>query len=205
MGGVFFLLTRMISILVEGLLPIAEQAKVYLRERYKGRELYIGLDSALLIGQPSVMAVALIMMPVSILLAVILPGNKFLPFADLVFYPFVFAIIVAMLKGNILKSIIVSIPIDIIFLYTSTYMAKFYTPAGLATGMPALQSGQMASSVLDAGFPVPLILTWFFAEIVNPAFSEGKFLPLVITLVVLAAVIYGAILLSRRARKPATA
>lgn len=149
MAAVFFLISRVVGILMEGLIPIAEQAKVTLAERYKGRELYIGLDSALLIGNPAVMATALLMMPISILLAVILPGNKFLPFADLALYPFVFAIIVPMCKGNIVRSVIVSTIVMVFGLYFSTGIAEAFTNAALMGGMASLEAGQLASSVVD--------------------------------------------------------
>jgi galactitol PTS system EIIC component len=202
MSGVFFLLTRIIGILVEGLMPIAEAAKIYLRKRYKDREIFIGLDSAILIGHPSVMAVSLLMMPITLLLALVLPGNQFLPFADLVFFPFAFAFIVAANKGNIVKSVIVSIPVIIITLYTSTWIAKWFTPAALAAGMPALQTGQMASNMFDGGFPLPFIFSWLFANIVGAA-GQGQMMPLIITVVVLVAFILVASVLAKRSPKVA--
>lgn len=153
MAGVFLLISRVVRILVEGLLPVAEQAKVYLSQKYKDRQLFIGLDSALLIGNPAVMATALIMMPVSILLAVILPGNKFLPFADLALFPFVFAMIVPMCKGNILRSVIVSSIVMTIGVYTATYVAESFTAAAVMGGMKPLPAGQLAASVIDGATP----------------------------------------------------
>ncbi len=160
MAGVFFLITRVVGILMEGLVPIAEQAKTYMTERYKDREIFIGLDSALLIGNPAVMATALIMMPLSLLLAVILPGNKFLPFADLALYPFVFAMIVPMCKGNIIRSVIVSTIVMVFGLYFATGIAEAFTHAALIGGMPPLEPGQLASSVVDGTTPTGWLFTW---------------------------------------------
>lgn len=160
MAGVFFLITRVVGILVEGLVPIAEQAKVTLTERYKGRQIFIGLDSALLIGNPAVMSTALIMMPLSIILAVILPGNKFLPFSDLVLYPFVFAMIVPLCKGNIVRSVIVGSFVMIAGLYFATYIAEPFTAAALMGGMQPLEVGQLASSVVDGSTWTGALLTF---------------------------------------------
>jgi len=160
MAGVFFLLTRIVAILVEGLMPVAEAAKVYLKERYKGRQIFIGLDSALLIGSPAVMSVALIMIPITLGLAVILPGNKFLVSVDLVFFPFAFPFIVAMCRGNILKSVIVGVCVMVITLYLATWIAPVFTQGALATGMPPLPAGLLGSNMFDGGFPLPSIFTF---------------------------------------------
>lgn len=149
MAGVFFLISRVVGYLVEGLMPIAEAAKKVFAERYKGRKIFIGLDSALLIGNPAVMATALLMMPISILLAVILPGNRFLPFSDLVLFPFVFAMIVPLCKGNIVRSVLVGSCVMVIGLYVATYVTDAFTAAGLIGGLKVLEPGQTASSVVD--------------------------------------------------------
>jgi len=162
MAGVFFLITRVVSILVEGLIPIAEQAKKTLTEKYKGRQIFIGLDSALLIGHPAVMATALMMMPIAILLAVILPGNRFLPFSDLVLFPFVFAMIVPLCKGNIVRSIIVGTFVMAIGLYVATFVAEPFTVAALMGNMPPLADGQLASSVVDGSVWLGGVLTFLF-------------------------------------------
>jgi PTS system galactitol-specific IIC component len=148
---------------MEGLVPVAEQAKVYLTERYKGRQFFIGLDSALLIGHPAAMATALVMMPISLVLAVILPGNKFLPFSDLVLFPFVFAMIVPMCKGNILRSVIVSTIVLAFGLYFSTGVAQAFTNAAYMGGMKALEAGQLASSVVDGSTPTGWLFMTLFS------------------------------------------
>ncbi|VEB52186.1 Phosphotransferase [Salmonella enterica subsp. enterica] len=46
-GGVMFILPRMVRILMEGLLPLSEAIKKYLNAKYPGRDdLFIGLDIA---------------------------------------------------------------------------------------------------------------------------------------------------------------
>jgi PTS system galactitol-specific IIC component len=160
MAGVFFLLTRIVGILVEGLMPIAEAAKVYLQERYKGRQIFIGLDSALLIGDPGVMATSLLMIPITLGLAVILPGNKFLISVDLVFLPFAFPFIVALCRGNLLKSVIVGTFVMAVSLYLATWLAPVFTEAALAAGMPPLPEGLLGNCMFDGGFPLPSIFTF---------------------------------------------
>lgn len=54
-----------------------------MKQRFPDREFYIGLDTALLIGNPAVLATGLLLIPGALILAILLPGNKVLPFVDL--------------------------------------------------------------------------------------------------------------------------
>ena len=52
-----------------------------------------------------------VMIPITILLAFILPGNRMMPLADLAVVTFRVAIIVALCRGNVFRSILISIPV----------------------------------------------------------------------------------------------
>ena len=81
-GAVMVLMPKMVALLMEGLTPISESANSFVQKRFPGRELYIGMDAALSVGHPAVLSSSLILVPITILLAVILPGNTTLPFGD---------------------------------------------------------------------------------------------------------------------------
>ena len=87
MAAVMVLMPRMVKILMEGLMPVSESARTWLNKRFGEREIYIGLDAAVALGHPAVISTALILVPVTVLLAVILPGNQVLPFVDLAAIP----------------------------------------------------------------------------------------------------------------------
>jgi len=127
MGGVMLLLPRMVKIIMEGLIPVSESVRKFLREKSGDRELYIGLDAALAVGHPSVMATALILVPITIFLAIILPGNKVLPFGDLATIPFFITFIVSSTKGNIIHSVITGTILIALSLYMATDFAPVYT------------------------------------------------------------------------------
>ncbi|MGO3170894.1 MAG: PTS galactitol transporter subunit IIC, partial [Bavariicoccus seileri] len=59
MGGVMFLMPRMVKILMEGLIPIQESAQQMLQKRYGDREIYLGMDAALATGSPAALATGL--------------------------------------------------------------------------------------------------------------------------------------------------
>ena len=73
------LLPKMIDVLIEGLISVRDAAEKQLKIWFPNREFYIGMDTALLIGDSSVLATGLLLIPITILLAFILPGNEMLP------------------------------------------------------------------------------------------------------------------------------
>ncbi len=127
MGAVMMLLPRMVKILMEGLIPISEAARDFLQKRYGEREIYIGLDAALAVGHPAVMSTALLLVPVTLFLAVVLPGNKVLPFGDLATIPFYVAFVVGSRKGNIIHSLLAGVVMVAISLYMATDFAHVHT------------------------------------------------------------------------------
>lgn len=149
MGAVMFLMPRMVKILMEGLIPISESIRSYLQEKYKDRDLYIGLDAALAVGHPSVMATALILVPITLFLAVVLPGNRVLPFGDLATIPFYIAFIVSFRKGNIVHSVITGTIVLAISLLMATDIAGVHTQLLVDANM--MPDGATMVSSIDAG------------------------------------------------------
>ena len=66
LAAVMLLLPRMVKILMEGLIPVAEAAREFVQKRAGHREINIGLDSAILIGHPAAISSALILVPIAI-------------------------------------------------------------------------------------------------------------------------------------------
>lgn len=94
---------------------------------FPNREFYIGMDTALLIGDSSVLATGLLLIPITILLAFILPGNEMLPFADLASLVFILALVTPFVRRNMFKMLIVGTLSVIIILYVGTDIAPWVT------------------------------------------------------------------------------
>ena len=93
MAAVMVLIPKMTSLFMEGLMPISEAAKKFTQEKFKGRKFLIGLDAAVVVGNPDVITTSLIVIPLTILMAAVLPGNRVLPFADLAVVTFRVALV----------------------------------------------------------------------------------------------------------------
>ena len=125
LAAVMLLLPKMTSIMMEGLVPLSNAARKQLVKRFPDREITVGMDTALIVGNPSVIAPALLLIPIMVILAVILPGNKVMPLGDLSQFVFFIACMVPVFKGNIIKTWISSV----ILFGGELYIASWMTPA----------------------------------------------------------------------------
>lgn len=183
MAAVMVVLPKMVALLMEGLMPISEGAREFVQKRFPGKEVYIGLDAAVATGHPSVITVALIMIPITIFLAVVLPFNRMLPFADLAVLPFTVIWSVAASKGNIFRGIINSIISICIVFFIATNLGALTTEMGHAVGF-AFPEGATMISGIDMSCHLTL---WIILKLLNPGnipeFTAG----------IIALVLYGAL------------
>lgn len=135
-------LPRMVSIIAEGIVPITMSIVQYMRERFQGRELYVAVDCAVLLGHPAVMASSVILFPLCVLLAAILPGVQMLPIASLAVIPFWAGAVVPYTKGNVVKTVIVLLLYSIPFMYFSTLTVDSHTAAFQMMGQYGEQISQ---------------------------------------------------------------
>ncbi|MFB1050009.1 PTS galactitol transporter subunit IIC [Paraliobacillus sp. JSM ZJ581] len=131
-AAVMILMPRMVSLLMEGLTPISESATEFVRKRFPGRELYIGMDSALSVGHPAVLSSSLLLVPITIALAILLPGNSTLPFGDLATIPFVVALMAAVFGGNIIRTVVGGGIYMATILYVTSWVAPLVTKSAIA-------------------------------------------------------------------------
>ncbi len=130
MGEVMELIPRITSLFIEGLKPISDATRELIAKRFgEDKQLYIGMSPALVIGHPTTLVVSLLLIPVTLVLAVVLPGNQFLPLASLAGMFYVFVMVLPYTNGNVLRSFIVGLVVMAIGLYFVTFMAGDFTMA----------------------------------------------------------------------------
>lgn len=158
MAAVLVLLPKMVAILMEGLIPLSEGAREFLAKRFPGKDVYIGLDAAIVIGHPAGMAVALLMVPITIALAVILPYNRMLPFADFAVLPFTMVWAVAAARGNIVRGLLNGIFTMLIVFFLATEFAPLMTEMGQAVGFDFPEGATLISGIDVGSHVVPWII-----------------------------------------------
>lgn len=147
-GAVMMLMPRMVALLMEGLTPISEAANVFIKKRFPHRDLYIGMDSAISVGHPAVLATSLLMVPITLFLAIVVPGNTVLPFVDLATIPFIVCLMVPVFKGNIVRSVVAASIYMSVGLLIATWAAPMITQAAINASFD-LGGNTSISSLVD--------------------------------------------------------
>lgn len=130
MGAVMELIPRVTVLFIEGLRPISEATRALIARKFKGADgLNIGMTPALVIGHPTTLVVSILLIPVTLILAVILPGNQFLPLASLAGMFYVFPLVLPYTKGSVVKTFIIGLVVLTIGLYLVTNLAPAFTLA----------------------------------------------------------------------------
>ena len=160
MAAVMYLMPKMVAILMEGLIPISEAAREFMAKHFGDREIFIGLDATVSLGEPSVIAVGLLLVPITILLAIVLPGNKLLPFADLAVIPFIVCLITAISKGNVIRALIVGTVVMACVLLMATNLAPIEPQMALTAGIK-MPAGASQIGNLDRAN----LISWLFVKV----------------------------------------
>lgn len=159
-GVLMVFLPKTVSVLCEGVIPVANAITEFVQEKFEGRELYVGVDCAALLGHPSVMAASVIIYPLIIVLAIFLPGNAMLPIASLALIPYWCGAVAAQLKGNVFRIVLFVLIWSIPVFYIASAMAPIHTET---MGMLGLAEPSILNSSMDmGGDPLGGLLVWVF-------------------------------------------
>lgn len=165
MGAVMELIPRVTVLFIEGLKPISEATRSLISRRFKGADgLNIGMSPALVIGHPATLVASILLIPVTLLFAVVLPGNQFLPLASLAGMFYLFPLMLPYTKGNVVKTFVAGLVAIIVGLYMVTNMAPAFTIAAAdvfsATGdaAVAIPAGFDGGSLDFASSPLSWII-----------------------------------------------
>jgi PTS system galactitol-specific IIC component len=180
MSAVLVVLPKVVAILMEGLIPISEGARDFLQKRFPGRDVLIGLDAAVVIGHPANMAVALLCVPIALLLAVVLPGNRMLPFGDLAALPFYVLWGVAASRGNMVRGLINAVLIVACILWIGTDLGPLTTDLAQAAGFRPEGLGGAASQCTQwSGVALGShVIPWIVLQLFQPG-TRGFYIGLV--------------------------
>ncbi len=159
MGAVMVLIPKMASLLMEGLMPVSDAASSFIQNHFQNRgKIYIGLDSAVGTGHPVTLTMALILVPVSIFLAFVLPGNQVVPLADLSCIPYMLVLITPIVHENGFRGLIVGIIVLAVGFYIATDLAPLITSAAANVNFD-MGGAASISSICDGANPLSWVIT----------------------------------------------
>lgn len=157
MSAVMVLMPKVVKCIMEGLMPLSERAKEIMTKKFGDSEFYIGLDPAILLGDPQVVTAGLIFMPLTLLIAVLVPGNTILPFGDLATIGFFIAIAVAVHKGNLFRTLFSGSAIMFMTIWIANQTIPWVTALATTTG--SIDGSTLVGALDQGGSPITYIYT----------------------------------------------
>ena len=163
MGAVMVLMPKMIKCIMDGLLPLSERAKEIMHAKLgDNANYYIGLDPAILLGDPEVVTAGILFIPITLIIAILMPGNAILPFGDLATIGFFIAIAVAVHKGNLFRTLISGTCIMTMTIWICNQCIGWTTALGQQVG--AVDANSTLAAMDQGGSPLTYIYTQCFTH-----------------------------------------
>lgn len=161
---------RIAGLFAQAFLPITEAARKSLKKDTSStRTWFLGVNDATGYGEPATLISGVVLIPIMVVVAMILPGNKVLPVVDLLALPFMVQGIIALTNGNIAKTIVNGIIWFGLGLYMCTYTAPLFTQIAVGVGVSLPVGALMITSFNILGKPLMgLVFLAFLSQ--NPIF-----------------------------------
>lgn len=159
LSAVMIITPKMAALLLQGVVPVSNAIQAFTQKKFSGkRKIYIGMDTAVGIGSPVVLACATLMIPVALLFAFILPGNQFLPTIGLVGFVFMFPLIVSITHGDFFRSFIIGAINVVLGLWIGTNLAPLITKCAIAAHFSIPKGSSLISSIDYGSNPYPWLI-----------------------------------------------
>ncbi len=162
-AAVMFLLPKCGGLIGEGIGAVSLAFKLLVEKRFRYLSgLSIAVDTGILMTNPSVIATGLILIPLSLFIALLLPGNRVLPLGDLPNLISIMSLCTLVMGGNVLRSVLAGIPVVASFLLISSDMASLYTSQAAAAGIVLDLGGRQITAFTDGGNQLRYWIYWLF-------------------------------------------
>lgn len=162
MAAIMVLMPKVVSCITDGLMPLSERAKEILTKRFDNAEFYIGLDPAILLRDSQVITAGLIFIPMTLVIAVLVPGNQVLPFGDLATIGFFTSVAVAIHKGNLFRTLFSGSAIMYMTIWIANETIPWMTKLAKVTG--SMSGDSMVAALDQGGSPVTYVFTQIFTR-----------------------------------------
>lgn len=172
---------------ISALEPLSQGITDFMAKRFPDRQFYIGIDWPFVGARPEMWAVANILAPILLVMALFLPGNKILPLAGIIAIGMTPALLIVC-RGKMIRMLVIGVIMIPLFLWSGTLIAPIVTD--LAQTVGAFPEGLAASQQISHSTKEGPVVT-MLAVLVGKAFEN--FDVTLILLAVLAVVAYVAL------------
>jgi PTS system galactitol-specific IIC component len=150
-AGAMVLMPRMVSLLLEGITPIGKAATNYMQSKMgEDAEIYMGMDIALGLGDSTTIAAGIIMIPITVLIAIILPGNKFFPLGTLPALVYFTCMCALPAKGDLFRTVVTCSIYVLYYIAACNFLAVPATMVVAASKTVDVAGNLIVGSALDA-------------------------------------------------------
>ena len=126
-SAVMAIFPKVAGIFSQAFNPISQAASKNVRGNNEGREWYLGVNDATGYGEPATLISGILLIPIMVFIAMILPGNQTLPVVDLLAIPYMVQALVCLSNGNIAKTLLNGVIWFSLGLYMCSYTCLLYT------------------------------------------------------------------------------
>lgn len=152
-SAVMAIFPKIASMFAQAFAPITEAARVFMSKAGE-REWYIAVNDAVGYGEPATLTSGLLLIPIMIIVACILPGNQVLPVVDLLAIPYMVQGLVAVYKGNMSKILVAGTIWFSLGLLMCTVTAPLFTQVAADAGFAIPAGAAMITSFNILGKPM---------------------------------------------------
>lgn len=167
-SAVMAIFPKVASMFAQAFAPITEAARKIM-QKAGNREWYIAVNDAVGYGEPATLISGLILIPIMLVVAMILPGNKVLPVVDLLAIPYMVQGLVAIHNGNIPKVLVSGIIWFGLGLYICTSTAPLFTDMATGIGVAIPAGAMLITSFNILGKPLMGLVFFAFLS-ANPIY-----------------------------------
>lgn len=143
-AAILAIFPKVAGIFASAFSPLTEASKKLNKD--SGKEWFLAVNDAVGYGEANTLITGIILIPVMVAVAVLLPGNKTLPLVDLIALPFMIEVMVSASNGNIFKSVIGGAIYFAFGLYMCTLTAPVFTDVAASVGVVIPAVGMLITS-----------------------------------------------------------
>lgn len=134
-AAIMAIFPKIAGIFASAFMTITDASKKTAKSGGKNRVWFLAINDAAGYGETSTLLTGMLLMPIVLILAIILPGNETLPMVDLIAIPYMIELIICISNGNIFKSLISGTIWCIGGLYMITAVAPIFTEVAMEVGV----------------------------------------------------------------------
>lgn len=157
-AAVMAIFPRVATIFASAFTSLTNASKKTAKSGSSNREWNLSVNDAVGYGEPATLITGLILIPIMVLIAMILPGNETLPVVDLIALPYMVEMIICTSKGNVFKGIISGAIWFSIGLYVCTFTAPYFTEVAAQVGVSIPEGAMMITSFGILNNPVMALI-----------------------------------------------